>query len=270
MRVEGRSAAGGPKPSWLEPGSKFDFLGISEGSSIVRLEAPSLAQAAPEAFGQGSLFVDNTQSAIDLLEESLADALAGKADSDLYDPAMLAAFEEALERVFSHPIETLELRKSNDTRLPRVICRDGIDEVRRLRAQTPPGRLVRVSGTLDTIRHSDRRMNLVLKEGVATCLASEIGEDDLRSLWGHDVVVTGKAVFRPSGKLLRIEAERIVVATDEDLELWSDDVEPFEGELDRKALNRSQGPLTGINALIGQWPGEESDEEMEAILEEIS
>jgi len=113
-------------------------------------------------------------------------------------------------------------------------------------------------------------MNLVLKEGVATCLASEIGEDDLRSLWGHDVVVTGKAVFRPSGKLLRIEAERIVVATDEDLELWSDDVEPFEGELDRKALNRSQGPLTGINALIGQWPGEESDEEMEAILEEIS
>jgi hypothetical protein len=132
------------------------------------------------------------------------------------------------------------------------------------------GLLVRVSGTLDTIRHSDRRMNLVLEEGVATCLASEIGEDHLRPLWGHDVVVTGKAVFQPSGKLLRIEAERMAAATEEDLELWSDDVEPFEGEMDPKALHRSQGPRTGINSLIGQWPGEASDEEMEAILEEIS
>jgi hypothetical protein len=32
----------------------------------------------------------------------------------------------------------------------------------------------------------------------------------------------------------------------------------------------AQGPQTGINAIIGQWPGEETDEEISELLEELS
>jgi hypothetical protein len=41
-------------------------------------------------------------------------------------------------------------------------------------------------------------------------------------------------------------------------------------KLDRRALHRPQGPDSGVNAIIGRWPGDESDEEIIALLEELS
>ena len=40
--------------------------------------------------------------------------------------------------------------------------------------------------------------------------------------------------------------------------------------LDRRALHRPQGPDSGINAIIGRLPGDESDEEIVALLDELS
>lgn len=45
---------------------------------------------------------------------------------------------------------------------------------------------------------------------------------------------------------------------------------PLVRKLDLKALHQPQGPTTGINAIIGKWPGDESDEEILAYLEELS
>lgn len=41
-------------------------------------------------------------------------------------------------------------------------------------------------------------------------------------------------------------------------------------KLDLEALHQPQGPDTGINAIIGKWPGDESEEEILALLEEMS
>jgi len=73
-----RGTGSGP----AQPATEFAFLGLSDGSCVVNLEAPTLAQAAPRTFAQGSLFLDNSSSAIRLWQESLADALAADADSD--------------------------------------------------------------------------------------------------------------------------------------------------------------------------------------------
>jgi hypothetical protein len=49
---------------------------------------------------------------------------------------------------------------------------------------------------------------------------------------------------------------------------------PFAGvlvrKLDRASLHQPQGPDSGINAIIGRWPGDESDEEIIALLDELS
>jgi hypothetical protein len=45
---------------------------------------------------------------------------------------------------------------------------------------------------------------------------------------------------------------------------------PLVGKLDIAALHQPQGPDSGINAIIGKWPGDESDEEILALLEELS
>jgi hypothetical protein len=42
------------------------------------------------------------------------------------------------------------------------------------------------------------------------------------------------------------------------------------GKLDHRALHQPQGPDSGINLLIGKWPGSESEEEILALLEELS
>ena len=45
---------------------------------------------------------------------------------------------------------------------------------------------------------------------------------------------------------------------------------PLVGRLDLKALHVPQGPDSGINAIMGKWPGDESEEEILALLEELS
>ena len=57
---------------------------------------------------------------------------------------------------------------------------------------------------------------------------------------------------------------------DRGIEPRSADQRILVGKLDRKALHQPQGPDSGINAIIGQWPGDESDEEIMALLEDLS
>jgi hypothetical protein len=45
---------------------------------------------------------------------------------------------------------------------------------------------------------------------------------------------------------------------------------PLVGTLDLKALHVPQGPDSGINAIMGKWPGDESEEEILALLEDLS
>lgn len=42
------------------------------------------------------------------------------------------------------------------------------------------------------------------------------------------------------------------------------------GVLDLESLKQPQGPRTGVNAIVGRWPGEESDEEIARVLRELS
>jgi hypothetical protein len=271
MRVEGRSTAAGRIPDRLEPATEFDFLGLSEGSCVVSLEAPTLAQPASQTLGQGNFFLDNAQTSIGLWSESLTDGLAGKADSDRFDGSMLAEFNKSLCRVFAHAVDSFEIRNGKDAVPPLVVRREGIDKINQLRKQTPPPRRIRIAGKLDALEHSDHRLTLILAGGAKVpCWVGHIEEDRLRALWGKDVAISGIAVFRPSGKVLRVEVDAITPANVSDLEIWSFEPEPFEADVDLKALRKPQGPRTGASAVFGQWPGDESDEQIAAYLEEIS
>jgi hypothetical protein len=271
MRVEGRSTSAGPKPSWLESGSGFDFLGLASGSTVVSIDAPPVAEADPTAFAQGSMFLDNKKTAIQFWHESLADALKGETDSELFDQSMLADFKKWLRQLFSHDVTELQISNGTASTTPLVVQPEGINQIEYLERQTPNDRRVRVSGKLDVIRHSDRRLTLNLTSGAAlTCWADEIDPDTLRSMSGDPVVIEGVAVFRPSGKVLRVEGEQIKPATQTELELWSGEPEPIESELDVNALRKPQGPRSGINAIFGKWPGDETDEEFEEILKDMS
>ena len=129
-----------------------------------------------------------------------------------------------------------------------------------------------VAGKLDQISHSDRAFRLVLQDG--SQLQGVIPDENgllkaLPALWGHEALVHGVAKFRPSGRILRLEASAIEPPRG-DVRVWAVMPRPLFAPLDVAALRSPQGPRSGINAIFGKWPGDETDEEIRAALEKLS
>jgi hypothetical protein len=271
QRVEGRSTARGTLPAWLDAAANFDVVGFEAGSTVLLIEAPSLSDAAPALFSQRELFepVDSSESAFGLMEQTLALAAAGRSDSDLFDQPLLSTFHR-FERILSSGFSSVELTNGNARRAPVTIDRDSIGAVDQLIRTTPPSQRARVAGTLDTIRHSDRMFTLLMDGGkVAKGIAEGVAAEQLAELFGQQVAVSGTAVFRPSGSLLRIEADAIEPAG-ADAGVFARMPVPLSRVIDAAALRQPQGTRSGVNAVIGHWPGDESDDEVAVALRELS
>lgn len=131
---------------------------------------------------------------------------------------------------------------------------------------------MRLVGVLDALRYSSRMFELVLAEGerVRGVLAPDAGEiAEVGAQLGSPVTVEGTAKFRASGRLLRIDADRIVAATGEP-DLWSAPPRSLFAPLSPTEVRVPQGPRSGTAVIIGRWPGDESDTEVEARLLELS
>ncbi|HEX2208933.1 MAG TPA: hypothetical protein VHG93_14745 [Longimicrobium sp.] len=273
LRLEGRSSAkGGFPPAWVNDAAAFRMAGFHRGTPGIELRIPSLLEALPQRFVQADLFppVDASDSALTLMGRSLDEALSGNEDSDAYDPPLLRSFE-GFREVFRHGVEAVEIRNGRADRPSLTVTPEGIQTVRRLHRQTPRSQRVRIAGKVDAIRHSDRAFTLVLQSGEQIRGVLADGEPEvLAPFFGRVAAVSGVAQFRPSGSLLRVDADLLQLADDQDLALWSDLPRPVFAPTDFREMRRLQGPRSGINAVIGAWPGDETDEEIAAMLEEMS
>jgi hypothetical protein len=268
LGVDGRSSSQGPAPAWLEQATAFDVVEIRKGSTEIVLQARSLAESAPDKFRQIEMFsaVDPSDCCFDVLGASLADALAERRDSDRYDDQLVGGLE-SFGRVLRHGVEVVELEAGGTHRIDPL----ALETFRRLRREMPEDRRVVVAGKLDLLRHSDLVFTIVLDSG-ATVRGVVAGDDVdlgvLASLWGQPARVSGTAKFRPSGSVLRIDADRVEPA-DGDGAVFSRMPMPLLRTLDVRALRRPQGPRSGVNAIIGEWPGDESEEEVLAALGDL-
>ena len=93
---------------------------------------------------------------------------------------------------------------------------------------------------------------------------------EIASMLGKPLLVVGRVYYRPSGRALRIDAEQVSPATADDLRLWSSLPAPRGQALTTSELRKPQGPRSGVAAIIGRWPGDENDEEIETCLKRIS
>ena len=133
-----------------------------------------------------------------------------------------------------------------------------------------PGNRVRVVGTLDMIRASTEAFAIKLDDGQEVRGVIAGGEIvGLAKLLQKQVLVLGKAVYRPSGALLRVDAEDISPANGE-ASFWSRMPQPNRRTLDRTGLRRPQGPKSGLGAILGKWPGDEPDDVVEEALRQLS
>ena len=130
----------------------------------------------------------------------------------MYDQALLKHFAH-WQPLFKREVKELYLPATStaaDATIPVTLDIRVVENARVLSAQMPPPRQVRVVGKLDMVRHSTRSFGLVLSGGEEVRGVLLEGDSELlQKYFGKEITVFGKAVYRPSGSLLRIDAQEI-------------------------------------------------------------
>ena len=249
------------------------FVG-QEGTDDTTLyfEAPPLGEAAARLYDQQELWAtrpDPEATGFDLLGDVICDVALRNADSERFDKQLLkriGLFDHALNGTFQEL--TIGTEKAGCEKMPSL-NRAVITSAKELSRSTPRTQAVRLMGRLDMIRASTHSFALKLQDGNE--VRGVLGDEDIDrivSLFRQDVLVLGKAVFRPSGRLLRIDATEVHPASDAD-RFFSKLPQSNGRATDlRETLREHRGG--GIAAIFGRWPGDETDEEVEAALRELS
>lgn len=272
MLLEGTSASVGASPAWLARASDIGTLGfrMEQGRSFLSVKAPRLGEAVPQLFEQPSLWPmaampDDT--ALQVMGK-IAEAVRRKqVESDLYDRPLLKQFG-AWGGLLKRELRSVAFPLAN-AEVDSIGQIDGevVTNAKALSLQTPSPRQVRVVGKLDMVRHSTRSFGLVLASGeeirgILTDGSSEM----LQGYFGKEITVLGKAIYRASGTLLRLDASEIL-ASSEGREAFSK-IPPASVRA-YKPERRWQSSKAGIAAFFGSWPGEETDRELLEALEEL-
>lgn len=275
LLVDGESTRKGPRPAWLEAASDIDVTGLTPGSAALSLEAPTLADAAPERFGglqQLSLFGEEKKpirsdvSVLDLMGVVLASAVKGDPDQTTADRSLLDTFAR-LGRSFGGRFDALRLDGFAGLDGPLVLGVKEVEKIERLRDSTPVPKVARLAGTLDTISATRPVMVLRLSDGTSATARSHIHDiEQLKSLLGQKVVVTGVAHFRPSGKLWAIDVDTLEPARGDSDALF--ERAPI-GVVGPPGAHQPGESAPGVSAFFGTWPGDESDDELAEAVEAI-
>lgn len=276
MAFEGTSRIRGVRPRWLTQATDVRLVDIdgSECTTILHCEAPMLGVAAPDLYEQTELFPTKPpaeSTALNVTADMLADLEDPDTDSNRYDRALLqdvSDFKKLFER---RHMQAIRLPSGSAHRNHRgTVTGETIERATSLSDRTPPPQHTRIVGKLDMIRHSTQAFELALEDdqrvrGVYTAGSAKALAEHL----GHDVMVIGQAIFRPSGSLLRIDAQAVEAAKGQ-VALWQQVPTSNHSQLPTQRRKTSTGKQrAGVAAFFGIWPGDESDHDLQAMLQDL-
>jgi hypothetical protein len=259
-------------PHALQAAADVRYVGL-EGSgdekTILRFRVPRFGDVAEELFQQRQLWDDGPkpeETAFDLLTQAMKDVRRQWKDSTRFDHSLLHRFSR-----YRHTLKrgldaiVVDGTESAETRFDEVLSK-AADSLYR---QTPSPRRARLCGKLDMLGVSRRVMGLYLEDGTpVTALWNEEDFTGLAGFLGKDVVIEGLAMFRPSGSLLRIDADAIAAAEARDAFFSK---LPLPGIVNDHALTARIRPgQSAYSAIMGIIPGDESEEDFIRAVEELS
>ncbi|MCC7435384.1 MAG: hypothetical protein IT363_11925 [Methanoregulaceae archaeon] len=244
---------------WEASGEETRFL----------FRAPTLGSAAPALFEQQGLFEEDRLqpewTVFDLLGQVIHDVDRAQRETTNLDFGMLDSLKGYRSSVRGGKAHaTFEF--SNHAAATALIDEDLVRKATDALATTPESRLVRVAGKLDMLRLSNRLFQLKLLDGKA-----------LRGVWQGDeaelidamklpaVVMEGLANYRANGDVLAIVGNSVRPAGEAD--------QAYGKRPDRRSASLRMmigKPQPGVLAsIIGKWPGDESEEEIDDFLRAI-
>lgn len=268
------SRARGRVPGVLKAATDVRYIGHDgDGdATLLHFELPQVGVAAAELFKQQRLWDDGPQpeqTAFELFGAALNDVAARRADSNRFDPGLLQRIK-GYRRLLTHGVDRIAM-PDTALELPSRVDTEVVAAASELSAVTPRPRRVRIVGRLDVMAKSQGILKIdVLPGQVVTALWE--GPQPIETLKEHfnkDVVVEGTGVFRPSGQLLRVDADVVVAATP---------AHAFFRTVPRgmvrrdyqKAVRLRPGERSVYAQILGAIPAEETDEEFLAAIEALS
>lgn len=261
-------------PAALKAAAEVRFVGVrsdAEDQTIVTFRVPRFKDAAPSLFEQGTFWDDTPPAeatAFDLLGAALHDIAGQRSDSSHFDLPLLKHLG-IYGRLLNQGIERIGLEGSV-ANAPRI-DREVLQHAGAMARSTPPPRRVRVAGRLDLMGASQGVLKIHVRAGVVVTALWNGAEpiERHRDLFNQDVIIEGLGVFRPSGSLLRIEADALRPAGVQD-EFFRElpKAVPVADSAIRTLLR--PGEKSAFAAIRGAVPAEESDEDFAAAVEEFS
>jgi hypothetical protein len=260
LAVEGRSTARGALPAWLASAGDVRLRAIREGSLAIDVAARPLNEIVP-----GALPPSSSTTAFDLFLRAAADALQERSDSEQLDSGILQTLLKS-RALFARGVSQVRITDSAAHHAePLLLTETSTEAFLKLANQLPSPHVDRCVAILDSLTMSTHSCSLKLEDGASLRgdLAPAVDLEAVRALLGREVLAEGTAYFRPSGRAHRMEIDFLAPATLQD-EVW------------RRAPHgeaRPEHPLPSsgeLSSLVGQWPGEESDDRIFEALRELS
>lgn len=273
MAFESRSQAKGKRPNWLSSASDIRFLDHSgDDETVLHFAVPRLGEAASVLYRQKELWTTRPEpndTGFDLFADVISDVTANNTNSDRFDRQLL----QQVERFKNGLNGTFQRMEFTGNRFaaskPAIINDIVVQTASRLSRNTPEPQQTRIVGTLDMVRSSTNAFAIKLKDGDEIRGVLTDGKiSQVTELLEQEVLILGKAIYRPSGKLLRIDADEVIRASDQD-KFFSSIPKPKRSRFDLREVVREQQHKRGLVEIYGKWPGSETDEEIEAALKEI-
>jgi len=274
MSFEGRSTAPGRKPRWLKAASDVRFVDHQgDDDTVLYFEMPTLGEAAGELYEQQEFWPsrpDPEDTPFDLLADVVEDVRNRASDSLRFDRPLLKKLHD-LKRGLNGTFQSclVSSRRYSDDR-PAIVDRTVVASADELTRSTPEPRQIRIAGVLDMIRASTNTIGVKLAKGQEIRgVLVHANATQIHDLLNQKVTLMGKAIYRPSGNLLRVDVAEVRSMRDEDA-FFTQIPTPQRAVEDREVVMDQQRRTSNIAAIIGRWPGDETDAEIELALQELS
>lgn len=208
LYIEGNSLLKkGKMPDWLKSSLDFTWTGLAKGSTVLKMEAPLLCDTLKNI--QYPLFNDlgtedfSKDTAFTLAMVAYQKAVYAEKETDLLDKFLLNEMLTFKKLVYNDKASIQMNCPANKRKA--VLNKENFEKIQVLETTTPAPLKVKITGKLDMMKHSNSILEILTeRKSVRVKLPDNIRIEDVKSLFGDEVTVTGMANFNPAHQLVSV------------------------------------------------------------------
>ncbi len=201
-----------------------------------------------------------------LVIQSFSAALLKNEDKNRLDKPLLKSLLK-FKKSFISDNEVFNF--SNRQSIPEIsIKKEDFKQIELLESDTPDPQTVIINGRLDELKFSTSKLGLITSQGLVNVFANnQIIVERLISFLGNEVTISGIAHFRPGGTLSYIDIIDFAESNFAD-SMFSKkpNASTLRDQLSLQFSKEKNRPINPLKSLVGNWPGEES---LDEILKEL-